>query len=181
VSRGFAPAPDHSLIGSASVSGEYSGGGLRRQRLGGVAQYYLPQSKRWLFYASLSADALKNPDAADALLLGGDNGMRGYPLRYQSGDRRALLTLEERVYTDLYLLRLFRFGGAVFFDTGRAWGGSNVNAVKPGWLHDAGFGLRIFSVRAAFSNVLHLDVAFPLDPDVNVRRVQFLVQTKTSF
>ena len=181
VSRGFAPAPDHSLIGSASISGEFSGGGLRRQRLGGTAQYYLPQSKRWLFYASLSADALKNPDLADALLLGGDNGMRGYPLRYQSGDRRALLTLEERVYTDLYLLRLFRFGGAVFFDTGRAWGGGNVNAVKPGWLNDAGFGLRIFSVRAAFSNVLHLDVAFPLDPDVNVKRVQFLVKTKTSF
>jgi outer membrane protein assembly factor BamA len=181
VSRGFAPAPDHSLIGSASISGEFSGGGLRRQRLGGTAQYYLPQSKRWLFYASLSADALKNPDPTDALLLGGDNGMRGYPLRYQSGDRRALLTLEERVYTDLYLLRLFRFGGAVFFDSGRAWGGGNMNAVKPGWLNDAGFGLRIFSVRAAFSNVLHLDVAFPLDPDVNVKRVQFLVKTKTSF
>ncbi len=181
LSKGFEPLAGHTLLMSAALSGQYSGGELRRQRLGGQAQYYLPQSPHWLFYAAASGDMLTNPDPTDALLLGGDNGLRGYPLRYQSGTRRALFTLEERAYSDLYVWRLFKVGGAAFFDAGRAWGGNNINTAQPGWLASAGVGLRIFSVRAAFSNVLHLDLAFPLDPDTNVKRVQFLVKTKASF
>ena len=182
VSRGIEPLPRQTLLASAAFSGQYADGQVRRQRLGGAAQYFLPQSKHWLFYTSVSGDLLKNPDPLDELLLGGDNGLRGYPLRYQSGNRRVLLTVEERVYTHLYLLRLFRVGGAGFFDAGRAWAGSNTNTANPGWLSNAGFGLRFFSVRAATSTVLHVDVAFPLNTaDVNVKKTQFLIKTKTSF
>jgi hypothetical protein len=181
LSRGFEPAPLQALLASASIDGQYTEGRLRRQRLSGQVQYFMPQNPSWLLFASLTGDRLKNPDPADALVLGGDNGMRGYPLRYQSGDQRTLLTLEERFYTDIYLWRLFRIGAAAFYDGGRAWGGPNVNTSKPGWLNSAGAGLRIFSVRAAFSTVLHLDVAFPLDPDTQVKRAQFLVKTRSSF
>ena len=181
VSRGFEPAPAHTLIAAATLSGQFWGGQVRRQRLGTQATYYLPQDKHWLFYAAAAGDMLSNPAAADTLLLGGDNGLRGYPLRYQSGVRRALFTVEERVFTDLYVWRLFRIGGAAFFDAGRAWGGSNINTLNPGWLSNAGFGLRILSARAAFSNVLHLDVAFPLNTTADLKKVQFLLKTKTSF
>ncbi len=181
LSRGFEPTPEQRLIMSASLAGQLSDGQVRRQRLGGAAQYYLPQSPRWLFYAAASADVLTHPEANDVLLLGGDNGLRGYPLRYQSGDRRALFTVEERTYTDVFLWQLFRVGAAAYVDAGRAWGGNNVNTLAPGWLASAGLGLRIVSVRAAFSNVLHIDLAFPLDADAAVKKVQFLVKTKTSF
>jgi hypothetical protein len=181
LSRGYEPVPRHAVLASASLDGQLIEGRVRRQRLGGQAQYFWPQSPSWLFFASLAGDRLKNADPADALVLGGDNGMRGYPLRYQSGEQRALLTLEERLYTDVYLWRLFRIGAAAFYDGGRAWGGPNVNTAKPGWLNSAGVGLRIFSVRAAFSTVLHLDLAFPLDPDTQVKRAQFFVKTRSSF
>lgn len=181
VSRGFEPAPEQTLLASASISGQYADSGVRRQRLGGQSQYYLPQSPRWLFYAAGSADMLTRPDAADALLLGGDNGLRGYPLRYQSGNRRALFTFEERVYTDLYFFQLFRIGAAVYIDTGRAWGGSSPNTSSSEWLRSAGLGLRIFNTRAAFSNVLHVDIATPIDSDSNVKKFQFLVKTRASF
>jgi hypothetical protein len=181
ISRGFEPMPEHTLIASASLSGQYTGTQVRRQRLAAQAQYYLPQTPRWLFYASASGDLLTRPDPADSLLLGGDNGLRGYPLRYQSGTRRALFTVEERFYTDLYIWRLFRIGGAAFFDAGRAWGGDNQNTVSPGWLGNAGFGLRIVSARAAFSNVLHVDLAFPSNANADVKKVQLLVKTKASF
>lgn len=115
------------------------------------------------------------------MLLGGDNGLRGYPLRYQNGQRRALFTVEERFFTDAYVWRLFRVGGAAFFDVGRAWGGNATNTVNPGWLSNVGAGLRIVSVRAAFSNVLHVDVAFPLNATPDIKKVQFLVKTKASF
>ena len=181
ISRGFNPAPLHTLIASGSVSGEYSDGKVRRQQLGANAQYYLPQGRHWLFYASASFDTLTRPDPTESLLLGGDNGLRGYPLRYQSGNHRMLFTVEERAYSDLYLYRLFRVGGAAYFDLGRAWGGGVSSPGNTGWLGDVGFGLRLFSTRSAFGNVLHLDFAFPIDPDVNVKRAQFLVKTRTSF
>jgi hypothetical protein len=181
ISRGFEPVPEHTLIAAGTIEGQYSDGQVRRQLVGLRAQYYLPQSKRWLFYASAAGDLLTRPDPADELLLGGDNGLRGYPLRYQSGNRRALFTVEERFYTDLYVWRLFRIGGAAFFDAGRAWGGSNTNLENPGWLANAGVGLRIVSARSAFSNVLHLDLAFPLKAGADVKKVQFLVKTKLSF
>ena len=181
LSRGFEPAAQQTLVTAATLAGQYTAGRVQRQRAGAQAQYYAPQGARWLFYASAAADLLSRADAADALLLGGDNGLRGYPLRYQSGTRRALFTVEERFYTDLYFWRLFRVGGAAFLDAGRAWGGDNLNTVKPGWLGNAGLGLRIVSARAAFSNVLHLDMAFPLNAGSDVKKLQFLVKTKTSF
>ena len=181
VSQGFEPGPEQTLIGTTTITGQYAGGHVQRQQFGGQGQYYLPHNRRWLFYAAASGDMLTNPDPGQTLQLGGDNGLRGYPLRYQSGDRRLLFTVEERGYTDLFIFRLFRIGGAVFFDTGHAWGGTNVNTVNPGWLRDAGFGLRIVSVRSAFANVLHMDFAFPLDPTADIKKVQFLVKTKASF
>ena len=181
VSAGFEPGPDRMLLASAAIDGQLSEGRIRRQTLSGALQFYLPQNKRWLFYAAASGDLLTNPAPLDELLLGGDSGLRGYPLRYQSGTRRALFVFEERAYTDIYLWRLFRAGGAVFVDVGRAWGGANQNTVNPGWLSDIGFGLRIFSVRSAFNNVLHIDIAFPNNPDASVKRVQYLVKVKTSF
>ena len=56
------------------------------------------------------------------LLLGGDNGLRGYPLRYEAGTSRGLLTVEQRVFTDWYPFRLVRVGAASFTDVGRTWG-----------------------------------------------------------
>ena len=181
ISRGFEPIPESKLITSASISGRYVDGQVKRQQIGAQAQYYLQQNKRWLFFASANADLLTNPDIGDTLELGGDNGLRGYPLRYQNGTRRLLLTAEERFYTDVYLWQLFRFGGAMFFDAGRAWGGSNSNTANSDLLGNAGFGLRIVSTRAAFSNVLHVDFAFPLKATPDIKKMQFLVKTKTSF
>ena len=181
ISRGFEPWPDHRLMAQAQFSGEVDRGEVRRRRIGAQAQYYLPIDKRRLFYASASVDELRRPELPDMLMLGADNGLRGYPLRYQGGARRALFTVEQRFYTDLYVWQLFRVGGAMFFDVGRAWGGDNPNTVNPGWLRDVGAGLRIVSVRSAFSNVLHVDLAFPLDASADIKRVQLNVKTKTSF
>jgi outer membrane protein assembly factor BamA len=181
VSNGFELLGKQTLLVSGSLSGQYGNDRGEHQLYSGSARYYVPHSTRALFFAGVSGDIVRNPDISDLLQLGGDNGLRGYPLRYQSGDRRALLTLEERVYTDWYPFRLFRVGGAVFFDVGRAWGGDNLNTVNPGWLSDVGFGLRILNARTAFGNVLHADVAFPLNADPSIKSVQFLFKSKVSF
>lgn len=180
-SRGFTLGSRQTLMASAYLTGRYADGGADRVQTGFSTQYYLPQSGRWLFYASAAADTLVSPGPTDMLLLGGDSGLRGYPLRYQAGDRRALLTVEERLYTDIFIWRLFRLGAAAYADVGRAWGGPHVNLNDPGWLANVGVGLRIFNVRSAFSNVLHVDVAMPISPAADVKRVQYLLKTRTSF
>lgn len=181
VARGFEPMPEHTLIMAAKASGELAAGQARQQRFGMQLQYYLPQSPRRLFYAAASLDAVRAVDPGEALLLGGDSGLRGYPLRYRSGTRRALFTVEERFYTDLYVWRLFRIGGAVYADVGRAWGGDGGSALERGWLSNVGAGLRIVSARSAFSNVLHVDLARPLGATGEAGKTQFLIKSRTSF
>ncbi len=181
ISKGFESVGGGELLTGLTFSGQYADGQSERQFLGATTRYFLPHGGGGLFYAAALLDAIRNPGPADQLLLGGDNGLRGYPLRYQSGTQRALFTVEERFYTDWYPFRLFRVGGAVFFDFGRAWGGDYQNLANPGWLRDIGFGLRLVSDRSAFGNVIHLDVALPLDTDANIKKAQFLVKTYTTF
>ena len=181
VSDGATFADDHIVLASASVGGRRDVLTHRRY-LSGSARYYRRQSRDALFYASISGAATKSPDIFDVLQLGGDNGLRGYPLRYQSGDKRVLLTLEQRVYTDWYPFRLFRVGGALFYDVGRAWGGSfGQGDANPGWLSNVGLGLRILSTRSAFGNVIHMDLAFPVQTGPGIDTVQFLFKTRASF
>ena len=181
ISRGFAPRAGETLIARAAWSGELLRDGVGSQFLSTGAQYYRPQTRYRLFYASAEAGWLTRPGPTDQLLLGGDNGLRGYPLRYQSGARRVLLTAEQRFYTDVYLWRLFRLGGAAFVDVGRAWGGVLPNTANPGWLSNVGFGLRIVSERSSFGTVVHVDVAMPLNRAGEISKAQLLVKAKRSF
>jgi hypothetical protein len=179
--RGFELAGDRTLLASAAVTGQYTDGRVDRQQFGGRVQYFQPHDRRFLLYASATADVLTHPGPTDQLLLGGDNGLRGFPLRYQNGTRRALFTVEERAYSDIFLWRLFRLGAAAYVDVGRAWGGPYQNTEDSGWLSNVGIGLRIFNVRSAFATVLHVDLAFPINPGASVDRVQFLFRTRASF
>jgi outer membrane protein assembly factor BamA len=181
VSKGFRASAGHELLTSAGYSSQYGSSTGDVRSLNGSARYFVPQTGSFLVYLAGSYNHVRSPNIADELLLGGDNGLRGYPLRYQRGTHSALFTAEERFYTDWYPLRLFRVGAALYYDVGRAWGSQLPNA-QSGWLHDVGIGLRILSARASFGNVLHIDLAFPVhntDPGVKAR--QLLIQTAKTF
>jgi hemolysin activation/secretion protein len=180
VSNGFDVTKDSFLLAGMSASGRYAEEG-ENQFVGISTRYYHRHGKRIVYYAAVSADAAYNPDIPGPLEIGGDNGLRGYPLRYQAGERRVLFTAEARGYTDWYPFRLIRVGGAVFYDIGRAWKGENTNTVNPGWLHDIGFGLRLLSARTSKGNVFHADIAFPLERDESIDKIQFLFKTKVAF
>jgi hypothetical protein len=169
------------LTFNAAADGRIESGTARNTVAGATSRMYLRLAEKWLFFALLSGDRAIRPDDDRQLLLGGDNGLRGYPALYQPGDRRFLLTLEQRFYTPWYPFRLFRLGGAFFFDMGRAWGGDFKGVPDPGLLRDVGAGLRIGNARSGLGNVIHIDIAFPLDGDPSIARAQLLVTTKQSF
>jgi outer membrane protein assembly factor BamA len=180
-SRGFGSAQVRALLLSGAVSGRLNDGSRVNQLISGSARYYVPQGSNALFSAAFSADVYLRPDTPAPLQLGGDNGLRGYPLSFQSGERRALITFEQRVYADWHLYRLFRLGGAVFFDAGRAWNGAGEVTAGQQVLTDMGFGLRITDSRSSLGSVLHFDLAFPLNAQDQVRSVQFIIKSRTSF
>ena len=170
-----------SMFVEGGLGGRWEEGGLHDVLLQTEARYYQRQRPHALFYASARGALAEHPDLDHQLLLGGDNGLRGYPLRYQSGTASALFTVEERVYTDWYPFRLFHIGAAVFADAGRTWGRDVAGEEPLGWLADVGVGLRIGNSRSGLGNVLHLNVAAPLVRQPGIDAVQFLVETRQSF
>ena len=174
-------SPGHSVFADVAASGRLEDDGLRNGILSADGRYYWQTSGRSKFYLSLRGTITEELDEEVQLLLGGDNGLRGYPLRYQAGTSRALLTLEQRYYTRWYPFRLFHVGAAAFFDMGRTWGRDVTGLESAGLLKDVGVGLRLGSSRSSFGNVIHIDLAFPLDGDDSIDAVQILVETKGSF
>jgi hypothetical protein len=177
------------LLVSSVFTGRMENGSLQNGVLDTAIRYYDEQSGYWrfrngdwLFFSTLAASVGKRLDLENQILLGGDNGLRGYPLRYQDGTSRALLSFEERYFSDWYPFRLFRVGAAMFFDVGRTWGRAPLGQPSLGMLKDGGFGLRFGNARTGLGNVIHVDLAFPFDAGpTNIRRVQFLVETEQEF
>jgi hemolysin activation/secretion protein len=180
-STGFGGSGRSTTLLYWDFSGRISGGQLDNGVMDASVRYYNEQSKNWLFFTTVSATRGWRLDLDNQITLGGDNGLRGYPLRYQDGTARALFTIEQRYFTDWYPFRLFRVGGAVFFDCGRTWGKAPLASPSLGLLSDAGFGLRFGNARSGLGNVIHVDLAFPFNGDPTIKKVQFLVQTEHSF
>ena len=170
-----------SLTVRGDLDGRLQDGETRNVLLTGELRFHRRLTENQLFYASLSGAAGKNLDIDNPLYLGGQTGLRGYPLRYQNGESKALLTLEHRIYTEWFPFRLVNVGGAIFFDAGRVWGESPVNAPGLGLLKDVGFGLRLGNTRSGNGKVLHIDIAFPLDGEDDIDSLQILVDAKASF
>ena len=178
---GFGNSDSSSLLLATRFGGRVERDGARNVSLNVSAKYYKHQSDRRRLYMNLSGTYGRNLDLDQYLVLGGDTGLRGYPLRFQTGDKRALFTIEQRYFTDWYPFRLFHVGGALFFDVGRTWGGSPVGTSGNQLLKDVGLGLRIGSSRSGLGRMIHVDLAVPLDDKDGIDGIQFLVSTRKSF
>ena len=180
--RGWRPSPRQLLFPSFTLQGR-----LDRDRPDPLIaslglRYHVRDFGRQAFFAAAAFDFAHALETDQQLLLGGDTGLRGYPLRYQEGDRRVLFNFEQRWYGEREFLKVVRFGAAAFVDVGKAWfAGRPPGPTDRGWLSDVGIGLRVAPSRTSHANVIRLDLAFPLRRDPGIDRVQYLVTTSTSF
>jgi len=146
-------------------------------------RYFRQATSRRAFFASFEAIYSRNLNSKTQIFFGGLTGARAFVNRFQAGDRRVSLTLEQRIYTDIHLFNLIRVGGAFFIDVGRAWESGVDNGVEDELLADIGFGIRLLSSKASSGRVVHIDFAVPLtnrnDPDVN--KIQIAYNIKSSF
>ena len=179
--KGFELPVEQQVFLSGDFSTRVEAGRARNLIADAGAKYYWRWHEDCLLYAAVAATVTDSLDPDMQILLGGDNGLRGYPLRYESGTSRALATVEQRFFTEWYPFRLVRVGAAVFADAGRTWGSGVIGNSDPGLLRDVGFGLRLGNTRTGLGNVLHVDLAFPLSNIAGIQKFQFLVQTFQRF
>jgi hypothetical protein len=156
-------------------------GKARDLSLSGSARYYRETGRHRLFFATLEAQYGHELDLDGREYLGGDTGLRGYPLRWAGGESFARFSVEQRYFTDWYPWRLFRVGGAVFADVGRTWGDDGLGNANPGLMADVGVGLRLSNTRSAFARVIHIDLAIPVDSDPSLKTVEFVIEARRAF
>jgi len=180
-SRGFGDLEGTALLLAMQASTRLESGHSRNASITVNGRFYHRHSEKWLFFASLDGTAGHALDVDNPIYVGGKAGLRGYPLRYQSGDSRFVLTIEQRYFTGWYPFRLAHVGAAVFADVGRAWGVNAVDTEPREWLTDIGFGLRLAPTRFSTRKVFHLDFAFPLNGDDSIDSLQISFRAKRSF
>lgn len=182
LTKGFEIDERSALLLDAALAGRFESGNFVDTFLRSSLRYYRRHSEQRLLFAALTVDAGERLDSDRNVTLGGDNGLRGYPLRYQQGEGRWIATVEQRWFTTWYPFRLFHVGAAAFADIGAVWGEDYSGQRRASRiLSDVGVGLRLGNSRSALGNVLHIDLAFPLNADKSIKNVQLLIETKSSF
>jgi len=165
--QGHAFRKGHFLFLEVSGEGALGGDHLRNGILSIGYDHYLQDTfldrgpflhtLHWLGSFSYGTDL--DPDRL--LGLGYPNGLRGYERDAFTGDKRLLVSLEDRIFLARNLFGLVALGLLAFFDCGYAW--DEEQAVDPADLrYDMGLGLRLALPAVAGPNILKLTWGFPL-------------------
>ncbi|KKO46422.1 hypothetical protein WG68_05555 [Arsukibacterium ikkense] len=119
----------------------------------------------------------------EALYLGGDTGLRAFPLFYQRGDNRMVATAEYRYYTDWNILHIFDVGFAGFADAGRSWGAEQrgENEIDDSILYGVGVGIRLLSTHSSRGTMVHIDLTRPVSDNPELGNWQWRVTAKRRF
>jgi outer membrane protein assembly factor BamA len=143
--------------------------------------YHRGQGDNRILYLGLEANKTINLRNGTQLELGGRNGLRGYDTHYLQGTGSVRFTAEERLFTNYHFLQLFRVGVAAFYDAGQVYG--NEDAGADGVFQGVGVGLRLAPSRSQSGQIIHLDLAYPLDNATADKKhgLQFIAEVKKSF
>ncbi|MFA6111763.1 MAG: hypothetical protein WDA75_23625, partial [Candidatus Latescibacterota bacterium] len=149
VGRGYA-------LASLYASGRWSEAGLYHLFLQAEGLAYLRFGAAHSLALRLRADALHRPEDEAQLLLGLDQGLRGYAPRQFDGTRRLLATAEAR--PTLYRGSRWVLAGALFAEAGSAWTPGQTKAEGHG---TCGAGVRVGLPQVYHTPVLRGDLAWP--------------------
>ncbi len=175
--KGFIKNDKNLFLVSSYFNGIYDNRSFINSHLGINLKWFHFQSSNKTFFTQIVLDKAENLFAENRQYLGGDTGLRGYPLRYLQGENKVLFTAEQRFFYDWYPLKTFQFASALFVDSGAAWNQDfNTNQVT-----NIGIGLRLVPTRTSSGRVIHIDFAFPIDDRKDVGSYQIQLRTKTSF
>jgi outer membrane protein assembly factor BamA len=170
-SKGFKFSPTSFLRAEVSAEGRASEEAMDSTLFTGEMLYYNVLGHKKLMGLNMGRHTLAGTfslnyghdlDADRQLSLGADTGLRGYRARTFNGDKRTLLSFEDRIHMVDDLFQLFSFGMNAFIDVGGATYESLPNLYQNELYSDVGVGLVVGFPRSSGSRVLRFDLAFPL-------------------
>jgi hypothetical protein len=145
-------------------------------------EYFYNIDPNWGFYLSNTNIVSKNQYLDQPVTIGGNSGLRGFPLQYQHGEHSIKFTSEIRYYPHINLFKLFDLAGAAFMDSGKAFGDSIAKNSEDAWLYSVGIGARLYSPHSAGSHqVIHIDFAFPQSDNPDINSFEIRIEAKQSF
>lgn len=165
------PDDDHLLHFFANLSSEGEGIDRAGNNVGTIAyygvglEYFYHSSREHIWYTRLHYRGADNPYIDRPISLGGESGLRGYPLEYLHGEESYLMNIERRFYPGNTWFKLLNVGYAAFLDVGKVSGFTPYNNQETGYLASAGVGLRLFIARSSGRKVINIDFASPLNSD----------------
>lgn len=173
----------HFFAKASSEGGSFDGNGNRR----GVTSYYgiglehfYHSTEEHIWYTKLHYRGAENPYIDRPISLGGESGLRGYPLEYQHGEQSYLVNFERRYYPGITWFKILNVGFAGFVDAGKASGNTMYPNQEDGVLVSAGLGLRLFLARSSGRKVINIDLATPLNSEY-LSGVDLSITLKASF
>jgi hypothetical protein len=183
LSKGYAVFDDAYWLIDAFFEGElYSNSHVENRLLLNInTEYFHKFNDRWGAYFKNANQFSKNQFLDSPIVLGGESGVRGYPLQYKHGEHSTQFTVEARYYPHINIYKLLELGGAAFLDTGRMFGQSELSQNTSPWMTSVGLGARFFPPHSSEARVIHVDIIKPLSSAPNVNSVEFRITTKQSF
>lgn len=172
-SKGWLPRPDALLLLRASAEGRREPGGWRNLVSSASFTAYSKALPSQTLAAYVQVDSALKPDPENFLYLGGMEGLRGYANHLFLGDRRWILSVEERPITPINWLGILQLGFVVYADVGA------IHRLDTGrWSRtyaNLGGGLRFGDLKSSLGRVFLITVAYPLVRDPGMERSQLVI------
>jgi hypothetical protein len=182
IDKGFEIHDKALLLMNVALNGDIYEQQDHRLLLSLNTEYFYNIDSSWGVYLSNTNVVSNNQYLDQPVTIGGDTGLRGFPLQYQHGEQSIQFSSEIRYYPHINLFKLFDLAGTAFFDTGKAFGDSVVDNAEDAWLYSVGIGARLYSPHSAGSNqVIHIDFAFPQSDNADIDSFEIRVEAKQSF
>ncbi|GAC16875.1 ShlB/FhaC/HecB family protein [Aliiglaciecola lipolytica] len=183
LSKGLDVSSDAFIYMTAQFDGEWynTENQADRMRLALSTEYFHKLNDDWGAYVKNLVTLSKNQFLDAPIVLGGENGVRGFPLQYQHGQHNAALSLEARYYPHINIYKLIEVGAAAFIDVGKSFGSSELRNFDNSTLASFGLGARFYSTHSSDAQVIHVDIIKPVSNDKNVNGVEFRITAKHAF
>jgi len=182
INKGFELSNDALLLMQLNLAGDIYQDDNNRIITTISTEYFYFFSDKWGFYFGNKNTFSDNQYLDRPVTMGGNTGLRGFPLQYQHGSNSIKFTSEIRYYPQINVFKLFDIAGAAFIDSGRAFGDHSETNTEKSWLYSAGIGARIYSPHTGGNHhVVHIDFAFPVSDNPNVDNFEIRLQAKQSF
>lgn len=178
--QGLPLGAGHFVIAEGRFDGRHERGEWRNALTTFRARYLRKHATRHAFVSRIAYQRGRNLDPEVQLLLGVENGLRGYPVRQFDGNQLLLLSAEERWFMADDVGQLFSLGVAGFIDSGFVW--SEEQSFDLGDLKSAvGVSLLLGSNRLSSRGGIRVDVGYGLNRLEGVGRWVFAAGSDIGF